>query len=525
VRLLDFLPLRTLLSFRLLSSQTKSWVDSYPSLEKRLYKIRISIYEHNLSTFIEEAGSSFPFTNFAFISGSSVQNIGHSIGLYGLPEIPIFLELYGTRILRLFVPLMLKCQSQEEFRFFQSMTNLRTLEITSIASVANGIFDLKAEEEAAKGDYATARIPFACLTRLESLYLTKFPSSSSLNYYLDLMENSPRLRKLQLPIVLFQSRVLYYERGEGWKNAQERTKRVLIAYLNHRHKIGHDSNADLGLQIDMCSSEVVYAQPSDDDDTTTVTELEREFVRSIGNFACEGNNKIRFLHVPNEMLDYLAKCRHRQVGLSVMEIDNFFHSIVSVYGLSSEMRTVEMPHLEEIKCWSEDEESNLWIGGFSSGRDHWALASWPKLRKISVQLQPELCETDSYDAAVPFDGDKLEDLRGMMKFLFKKRRNVEELEVEVTDKGLTQQLVLTPDDFTKNFPNLKTLNLKIIGFNNEDVKRLVSLMPTSCKKLESLTLSVDFTLQEDTFLGRDETKDELYLLQMKCESNFDCRIH
>jgi hypothetical protein len=266
VRLLDFLPLRTLLSFRLLSSRTKSWVDSYPSLEKRLYKIRISIYEDNLSRFIEQAGSSFPFTNFAFISGSSVQNIGHSIGLYGLPEIPIFLELYGTRILRLFVHLMLKCQSHEEFRFFQAMTNLRTLEIASIASVANGIFDLKAEEEATKGDHATARIPLACLTRLEALYLTRFPSSSSLNYYLDLIENSPRLRKLQLTIVLFQSRVLYYGREEGWQNAQERTKRVLITYLNHRHKIGHDSNADLGLQIDMCSSEVVYAQPSDDDD-------------------------------------------------------------------------------------------------------------------------------------------------------------------------------------------------------------------------------------------------------------------
>jgi hypothetical protein len=259
---------------------------------------------------------------------------------------------------------------------------------------------LKAEEEATKGDHATARIPLACLTRLEALYLTRFPSSSSLNYYLDLIENSPRLRMLQLTIVLFQSRVLYYGREQGWRNAQERTKRVLIAYLNHRRKIGHYSNADLGLQIDMCSSEVVYAQPSDDDDTTTVTELEREFVRLIGNFACEGNNKIRLLNVPNEILDYLAKCRHRQVGLSVMEIDNFFHSIVSIYGLSSEFRYLEMPHLEEIEFWSEDEGSNLWIGGFSSEKDNWALASWPKLRKISVELQQELCETDSYDAAM-----------------------------------------------------------------------------------------------------------------------------
>jgi hypothetical protein len=229
--------------------------------------------------------------------------------------------------------------------------------------------------------------------------------------------------------------------------------------------------------------------------------------------------------VPNEVLDYLAKCRQRRVGLSVLEIDNFFHSIVSIHGLSSEMRYVEMPHLEEIRFWSEDEETN-WVAGSSAERDRWALACWPKLRKISVELQAELCEAIPYNPYAPMDGGKVEDLRGMMKLLFKNRRNVEELDVEVWDKGLTQQLFLTPEYFTKDFRNLKTLNLNIFGFTNEDVKRLLSLIPAECKKMESLTLTVDFTLQEDTFLGKDETtkdgdgKHEFHLLQMKCKSNF-----
>jgi hypothetical protein len=530
VRLLDFFPLRTLLSFRLLSRETKSWVDSYPALEKRLYKTTIYLNERNLSQFLIQINS-LPFTKFAFISDSQ-QNIGHSISLYEHPEIPTFLQQFGSRVLHLFVPSMLMCRSEEEFRFFQAMTNLQVLEINSITSVARGIFDVEEEEEEESSSTIPQRIPLACLTLLHSLHLREFHSSSSLNYYLDLIENSPRLHKLHLNIALFVKHMLEDEQeDEAWKNAQERTKRVLLAYLTQRN---HTANRR-PLVIDITSPDLEeYSSPAD----AVLTDLEKEFIRTIGKFACEG--KVRFLHVPNEMLDYLAIHRHRQSNnLSALQIDNFFHSIVSIYGLSSETRYVEMPHLEEIKFLSGYDECNLWEVGFSSERTSSSLAVWPRLKKISLALQPERFvvvrqnaeEEEYYNPAAPLNSNKVEDLKGMMKFLFSRiRLNLEELEVEVADKRLTQQLLLTPDHFTNNFRNLKAISLNIKGFTNEDVKRLISIIPTACKKLESLTLSVDFTFQEDTFLGKDETtKDDddgnhqFYLQMMKCKPNVDCR--
>jgi hypothetical protein len=252
-------------------------------------------------------------------------------------------------------------------------------------------------------------------------------------------------------------------------------------------------------------------------------------VRIIGNLDCE--RKLRLLNVPADMIDHLSSNKAAREGLAAEEIDNFFQSVVSTAGLYEGLRYAEMRNLEEIAFHSHaDEDGNMFECGFSEERDSfWRMADWPKLRKISGNLQ---ADGFSFDQAVGglvefphpnypfFDEGAVKDLNAVMEFFFRKKRdNVEEISMEV-DSRLRSPLLITPNDFLANFASLRRLKLNIGGFTNEDVKELFSLMPTTITKLEKLTLWIGFAVQDDTFLGKDEFTNEFYLQRMKCELKF-----
>jgi hypothetical protein len=494
-------------------------VDSYPALEKRLQKSRIFLNESNLRVFLVEV-SSLPFTYFDI---QAINYTGNRIRMYSRPEVSTFLERYSRRITHLLVFNMCMCQSKEEFQFFQAMTNLKVLEIDRIFKFSDTIYPfMEAESSNNSSSSAIERIPTACLAKLESLRFNYPPTDSF--YHLDLLRSCPKLKEFNLhDLILFQGRTSRHEATE----AEVRTKQTLVDYLNMRKK---DAAAGLELEVDITSSYLDTVFPVDEEGVDHVpvglTGVEKQLVRIIGDLACEG--KLRLHNVPADMIDHLSSNKAAREGLGAEEIDNFFQSVVSTNGLYEGLRYAEMQNLEEIAFHSHaDEDGNMFECGFSEERDSfWRMADWRKLRKISGNLQ-----ADRFGGLVEyphpnypfFDEGAVKDLNAVMEFFFRKKRdNVEEISMEV-DSRLRAPLFITPNDFLANFASLKRLKLNIGGFTNEDVKELLSLMPTTIPKLEKLSLWIGFGVRDDTFLGRDEFTNEFYLQGMKCESKFNYR--
>jgi Leucine-rich repeat (LRR) protein len=478
--LVSFLDVRDLLALRLVSSETKSWVDTV-MLGHRRKAFTLTLDEENrtLDGFMDEQKkmmnqNSIPFKTLNF------EHTGAS-SFYSHPLLPSFLQTYGPQIHRIHTPSgfflhpniepEFEVPPEKELAFYQGLSNLIHL----------SLFTSKVEENVPLPTIEEEKLPF--LRNLQSFSI-KFVGyeaydSSEVIRNIDFLRHCPNLRKLSLPDMHMVGSVKvltalgdYFAARNGYKEGYPPTLRIFIQNTTRQSLQGHQKQL---LQID----------------EGMANKLLEELASSDGRILIE--------NMPIMLLDGAVRLFSKQRG----KLRNFGKCIISLNGFSSSFYEVELPNMRKLLVDGE----LIFLGKEREGDgDYTKTLRWPKLETIKLENTKlsfgdnisESDRDDDDDAHVPVPVK--EDLSYMKKLVF-------ESGLRATVKRLHYDFhlhFLSWDDeaphLLRNLPNLTQLTLT---FNEKDADSFRSLMrglPTSSPKLQLLEISTRFPLKDEDFL-------------------------
>jgi hypothetical protein len=447
-----------LLALRLVSRETKSWVDVVMSRHKSkaftlYFDEKKGRTRRTLDRFMEErmqndeAGTiGIPFGNL------DLSEVTTSASFFSHPLIPQFLLEYGPTIHRI----LNTCQwdagevdiiPPEELTFYQALPNLTTL-----CTLAPG-----------------ENVPQVMMPALHNIQLFSLQSAPEedesiippLVMNVDFLMNCPNLQQLWLPGQLDMDQYVeiliplgaYFATRNGWGWGSSGTLTIFI------------ENSDLVSYNGELVKELSQAEGA--------ARLLQELAVADGRILIDS--------MPITLLDKAVRLFSNQPG----KLRIFGKSIRSLRGFSSSLYAVELPNMRKMTVDYE----LLFDGEEREIDDDYTIrtvTSWPKLEEIEIDCMSDPGEDVSY----------------MKKLLFGNvvRPSVKRLDFYMNLEVLSSDAAL----LLEKLPNLTELTLHVPAEHVDSFRNLIRSLPTSCPKLYFLSINAFYRLGDVDFLGAED---------------------
>jgi Leucine-rich repeat (LRR) protein len=474
--LVSLLDVRDLLALRLVSSETKSWLDTVMLGHKsKIFTLTLDEIENTFDRFMDEQ-KKIPFKtlNFEYMRASS---------FFSHPLLPSFLQTYGPQIHgihtssgfffhptaepEVFPP-------QKELAFYQGLPNLIHLSLVSL-------FTSSLEENVPLPTIEEERLSFLPNLQSFSIHFADYGGydSSEVIRNIDFLRHCPNVRKLTLDdMPLVESvKVLtalgdYFAARNGWKGGAPPTLSIFI-------------------------QNSIFTKQSRHQHLKKLRRIDEGMVNKLLEELAASDGRILVDNMPITLLDGAVRLFSKQRG----KLRSFGKCITSLIGFSDSVYEVKLPNMRKLRLNGE-----LIILGKEREGDYTKTVSWPKLETIKLENVDEYdndSESDDDDApAVPVQPAPVkEDLRSYIKKL------VFESGLRATVKRLDYEFDLhffiseEAPHLLRNLPNLTQLTLT---FNEEDADSFRCLfrnLPTSSPKLQMLEITTHFPFKDEDFLG------------------------
>jgi hypothetical protein len=457
--LVSSLDIRDLLGLRLVSRETKSWVDVVMSKHKgKAFTLYFDEKKgRSLDRFQEERKQKAEAGTIGIPFGSvDLTEVTTSSSFFSHPFIAQFLLEYGPKIHRIrnsidywrnrdakVIPL-------EELAFYQSLPNLTTL----------STFTPPGEN--------VPQVKMPALRNLKLVSLLTVPMQDDNGYYyitsprlvinVDFLLNCPNLRLLWLPSMdLYQYVKILTALGAYFATINASSSRKLTIFIKYPS---------------FCDTELL-------EELEGVDLLLQELAASDG--------KILIDCMPITLLDEAVCHFCNQPG----KLRSFGKCIRSLWGFSSSLYEVELPNMRKLEI-----DGNLLFEGMERKDDEgyymMTVTSWPKLEEIDI-----------------FDIERMtphaEDVSYMTKLLFGSgvRPSVKRFDLDMKLQLLSSDAALC----LEKLPNLTQLMLEVGTANVESFRHLMRTLPTSCPKLGCLKIDAfycSYRLSDMDFLGGED---------------------
>jgi len=480
----------------------------YPGLKKRLKSVYLYLLDSKSFISFIELGSALPFTSF-FLKFDPFNMSGNE-------EVKSFVNKFGSTVEYLKVDDMNWCETEDEFRFYSSFKNLKTLEITQ---ASDGSFfhwptcDEVLEDGRRSCDLCSRsafhsriknmRIPHGLQESLENLIVEMSVNSF---YPYDVLPVLKRLKYLKI------GRIQKNAHPETLNNKEilcEQMKR-LSQYIFQRPECPTLQKVVLTLTLDMFFD--YYSFDGIDEDVIL------NFLRAIG---MENVRMVAMNTAIYELLERFSRNLNSGNNNSLAQQihKNIFSSINRFEGISPRLMTTEMPNLKRLLFSNDDNGNdnsssmfrNCILSNWSSDMNQREslVVAWPKLELIVGSLK-DCSSRQSVDDQAAF----------LREFLLTRTKACQ----KVTRVSFTVEvpIELSPDHFTMNFPNLDYLHLEIVSFNKSDYSRLFFILGNDTR-IRILELETATLLDDETFYGpgvitgATKTPPPCYFATMKCE--------
>jgi hypothetical protein len=467
------LDVRDLLALRIVSSETKSWLDSVMlGHRSKAFTLTLDDEDRTLDGFMDEEKTmtmeqkKIPFKtlNFEHTRASS---------FYSHPLLPSFLQTYGPQIHRIQTPsgffLHRNAESEvdevppeKELAFYQGLPHLIHLSLVTS----------RLEENVPLPTIEEGNLPF--LRQLQSLTI-QFADyvgydSSEVIKNIDFLRHCPNLRKLSVPHLPFVEfvKVLtalgeYFAARNGWKGGIPPPLSIFIQNTIHIKDYRHD-HLEQQRQIE----------------EGMVNKLLEELAASDGRILIE--------NMPITLLDGAVRLFSKQ--RQPRKLRSFGKCIISLIWFSDSLYEVELPNMRKLGVDGE----LIFLGKEREG-DYTKTVNWPKLEIIELENYLDECNYDRA-SAVPVT----EDLSYMKKLVFESglRATVKRLHYDFRLNFLSW------DDeaphLLRNLPNLTQLTLTVNEEGADSFRSLLRRLPTSSPKLQLLKITTHFPLKDEDFL-------------------------
>jgi hypothetical protein len=457
-----------LLALRLVSRQTKSWVDFVMSKHKSK-DITLSFDEkkgRSLDRFMDERMQNAEAQTIVIPFGIlDLTEVTTSTSFFLHPLIPQFLLDYGPKIheirnsiqfnsIQLIFISSRWCKYEEpdtipleELTFYQALPNL-----TSLSTLAPG-----------------DNVPQKMMPALRNLQLFSLQSAPeedesvipSLVMNVDFLMNCPNLERLWLP---------------DDTNMDEYVE-ILIplgAYFAARNGWGWGSSGTLTIFVDN-SDRYFY-------DGELVKELsETEGAERLIKELAASDGRVLIDSMPITLLDKAVRLFSfsNQPG----KLRSFGKCIRSLRGFSSSLYEVKLPNMRKMTVGEE-----LLFDGEEREIDNntRTVTSWPKLKEIEIDCMSDPGEDVSY----------------MKKLLFGNvvRRSVKQFYFDMHMQVLSSDAA----HLLQKLPNVTELTLYVPAENVDSFRNLIRSLPTSCAKLALLSVEAEYRFGDVDFLGEED---------------------
>jgi hypothetical protein len=460
--LVSSLDVPDLLALRLVSRETKSWVDLVMSGHKsKAFTLYFDEEDRTLDQFMDERKQKAEAGAIGIPFGAlNLTGVTTSSSFFSDPLIPTFLLDYGPKIHRI-----LNCFEwhdvevdiipPEELAFYQALPNLTTL---STLSPGENVPEVK----------------MPALRNLKLLTLQSVQeeeendedddsdTSPRLVINVDFLLNCPNLRLLWLPDDMDLEQYVKILTDLG-------------AYFADRN--GSSSST---LMIFIENPTFSY------DDIEFLEELKQtERVATLLKELAASDGRILIDCIPITLLDEAVRLFNNQPG----KLRSFGKCIRSLRGFSSSLYEVELPNMRKLQIdWGllfegkeRDDDNN---GDYTRTA---LVTSWPKLEEIEIDRM-------IYPA---------EDVNYMKKLLFGSgvlRPSVKRFDFNMTLQILSSDAAL----LLEKLPNLTQLALRVGTENVESFRNLMRTLPTSCPKIDCLEITAFHPLGDVDFLGGED---------------------
>jgi hypothetical protein len=356
------------------------------------------------------------------------------------PIIPSFLRTYGDQIHTVY---RADCDDDvlpEEVAFIQALPNLVELHTSWLGPNA-------------------PNVKMRALKHLH-LYRRQFESSDDSREWgaevdLGYLHNFPNLTHLGLPYAL------------GLWDEDVHLLSALGDYLEGRRKESSSSGRTLTISLGWYFEVYRHIEELNPAERQKVATLLQELALADGGIVIE--------NLPVQLLDEAVRVFHHQEGGQKKLLRSFGKSIRSLGAFSSSLYEVELPNLRSFGAC-------LATQGTARDGDFSKILHWPKLEEICVRSSVS---------------------RYMKKLLLGSgvRPSVKRLEfdLDILFLGSNEAIRLL-----RIFPNLTDLTLNFGGARDVGIFRSVmQVLPTSCPKIEFISLSVGFSLGHEDYFRVD----------------------
>jgi hypothetical protein len=468
------LGVRDLLALRLVSSETKSWLDTVMLGHKsKAFTLSLDDEDWTLDGFMDEQNK-IPFKTLNFTKTKASFFYSHAL-------LPSFLQTYGPQIHRIQTPSGFflhpnadEVPPQKELSFYQGLPHLTHLSLFT-SNLGENVPLPTIEEE---------KLPF--LRQLQSFSIRfagyEVYDSCEVIRNIDFLRHCPNLRKLSIhhDMHLDESvKVLtalgdYFAARNGWKEGIPPTltifiKNTTLATIPHQQHQRQPQQIDEGM----------------------ANKLLEELAASDGGILIE--------NMPITLLNDAVRHFCNQPGT----LRRFGKCVRSLIGFSSSLYEVKLPNMRKLRV---DGQRRIFLEKEREG-DYTKTVSWPKLETIKLD---SLVDTDSESdedahvpVTVPVPVPMKEGLSYMKKLVFESglRSTVKRL-----DYDFHLHFFSLDDEvphLLHNFPNLTQLTFSSVSISAKDAESFRSFMrrlPTSVPKLQWLDFSTSFPLKDEDFL-------------------------
>jgi hypothetical protein len=481
------LGVRDLLALRLVSSETKSWVDSVMlgHRSKAFLTLTLDDEDRTLDGFMD-VQNKIPFKTLDFFET-------RASSFYSHPLLPSFLQTYGPQINRIHTPsgFFLHSNAESEFdelppekelAFYQGLPNLTHL----------SLFNSNLEENVPLPTVEEEKLPF--LQHLHAISIEfggyyENNESPDVIRNIDFLRHCPNLRKLTLPSMpLVESvKVLtalgdYFASRNGWKGGAPPTLSIFIQDTAATMQSRHDHLKQL-------------------------RQIDEGMVNKLLEGLAASDGRILIENMPITLLDGAVRLFSKQRG----KLRSFGKCITSLVGFSDSLYEVELPNMRKLQMGEE-----LTFLGQEREGDYTETVNWPKLETIKLENYVDN-DNDSEDDDADEDDDSesdddhapavpvqpapvTEELSYMKKLVFESglRARVKRLHyhfhLHFLSWGNEGRHLL------RNLPKLTQLSLSVNEEDADSFRSLLRNLPTSSPKLQLLKISARFPLKDEDFL-------------------------
>jgi len=455
------------------------WVETYSGMTDKLEELTVTILDDMRAIHENYADRmrGFQMTLKMFMEmGVKVTSFKFEIrdtAIFQHPLMPLFREKYGKIMRKLKVSHMFMCQKNCELEFYESLTSLRSLEITRLVQ---------------KSGKAYCRVPY--LATLKNLHLEKNQGMPA--YHWSMIENCPQLETFRLPLV-HGKETIFMDVDDGLEQ-ENCDVQQLVDYLERYCGSGNSMLKAIDLTDRVPFWELMFERRNF---------FLEQFVNLVSQYGVQLKN------VGIDLLNIIHDEFGIQGGDELRRIGSY---ITSLCDLSPVVKLMPLPNLERLTI-------DMDITNFS----HWELfpdgenRNWPKLNSISVDFFPIFSRLRQ-------PNELRDKMIGIKQHLFNVARpweTVEELYVSFSPRRNLRSSrdpvileVLEPEDFYGAFPNLKKLRISAWDVESEKWVRLwIGL--AALGKIEEVILEDCFNLNDDVFIGN--VTDGPAFLRMTCE--------